>query len=156
MSNVESPVPSAASVRPRKRGNALRLVIVGVIILAALGFLLFRGLDDATVYFKTASEAVEQRDEIGTDRFRVEGTVVAGSIKENGAITNFEIADKGVTIPVANTGQPLGIFQENIPVVLEGRFAADSDTFESDRIMVRHSNEYEEQYPDRVSGAENQ
>ena len=124
----------------------------------ALSFLLWRGLADATVYFRTADEAVSQRSELGTKRFRVEGTVVPGTIKAAGQYTNFSIASKGVTIPVRNEGQPVGIFQENIPVVLEGKFASadpTNNTFNSDQIMVKHSAEYEAEYPERTSGEAN-
>ncbi len=150
---MTAPVPPAPRVR-RQTGVA-RLVIVGVVIAAALGFLIYRGLDTATMYFRTADEAIAQRATLGDSRFRIEGTVVPGSIKEDGALTLFSIVSKNVTVDVRNTGQPLGVFQDNIPVVLEGHFAEGSNLFESDRIMVKHSSEYEQQHPERVSGDAN-
>jgi cytochrome c-type biogenesis protein CcmE len=39
-----------------------RLWMAGVVVLAALGFLVFRGLGNATLYFRTADEAVAQRE----------------------------------------------------------------------------------------------
>lgn len=128
----------------------------GLVVALVAGFLVIRGLGDATVYFRTADEAIAQRQSIGNDRFRIEGVVQPGSIGQDGTVTTFDIASKNVVVAVRNQGQPVGIFQEDIPVVLEGRFAGNSDVFESDRIMVRHSNEYEEQYPDRVSGEANE
>ena len=56
-----------------------RLVAVVVVVAAAIGFLLWQGLGNATLYFKTADEAVRDRDELGDRRFRIEGAVVAGS-----------------------------------------------------------------------------
>lgn len=147
------PVPSAPRVR--RQGNRFRIGAVVVVVALALGFLLSRGLGDATLYFRTADEAVAQRQELGERRFRIEGTVVPGSIRNDGELLLFSIASKGVTVPVQNSGQPLGLFQENIPVVLEGHFAGNSDTFRSDRILVRHSADYESDYPERVSGAAN-
>src|SRR5207244_8076412 len=43
------PVPAAPRVRPRSR-NARRLWVAGAIIVAALGCIVFRGLDTATPY----------------------------------------------------------------------------------------------------------
>lgn len=141
--SLDAPPVSARSRR--------RAVLAAVIIAGVLGVLAVQGLGNATLYFRTADEAVAQRDELGQKRLRIEGTVVPGSIEGEGTATAFRIASRGVSVPVRNTAQPLGIFREDIPVVLEGRFAEGSATFESDRIMVRHDNEYVEQYPERLT-----
>ena len=41
------------------------------------------------------------------------------------------------------------MFKPGIPVVLEGRFQG--DTFASDRIMVKHSEDYVAEHPSRVT-----
>jgi cytochrome c-type biogenesis protein CcmE len=41
-------------------------------------------------------------------------------------------------------------------VVLEGHFQQGSNTFDSDRILVKHTADYEAKHPDRVSGSANQ
>lgn len=145
-----------ANENRRSRHKTIGLVVVGVVVLVALGALLARGLGDASVYFKTASEAVAQRDELDGKRFRLEGMVANESITQDGEVTKFQLVDKGTSIDVHNTGQPLGIFQDNIPVVVEGQFAQGTNTFQSDRIMVRHTSDYEAKHPDRVSGQANQ
>ena len=153
----DSPPPSApvASAPRRRPGNAKRYIVVALVVAAAVAFLLVKGLGDATMFFRTVDEAAAQREQLGTRRFRLEGTVVSGSIKQNGNFTDFVVASKGITIPVRNQGQPLGIFQDNIPVVLEGSFVSNSDTFMSDRVMVKHTSDYKAKHPDRVSGAAN-
>ena len=128
----------------------MRTWVVGALILGALGFLLARGLGDATVYFKTADEAVAQRASLGTRRFRIEGTVVAGTVHQAGDDVRFVIENKGATVAVRHRGDPPELFRPGIPVVLEGRFARTE--FESDRIMVKHTEDYRAKHPDRVSG----
>lgn len=128
---------------------------LGVAAVIVAGFFVFRGLDDATMYFRTADEAIAQREELADERFRIEGIVVPGSIGANGAFTNFVIESRGTTVNVRNQGQPVGIFQENIPVVLEGAFQEGTNIFASDRVMVRHTSDYQAEYPDRVSGEAN-
>jgi cytochrome c-type biogenesis protein CcmE len=119
----------------------------------ALGFLVYQGLGNATLYFRTADEAVAQRAELGDRRFRIEGDVVAGSIREEGADVYFTIASKNVTVGVRHDGQePSELFQPGIPVVLEGRFQGDQ--FVSDRILVKHSETYVAENPGRVTTAE--
>lgn len=144
--DTDRPVPPAPPVRTASRA---RLVVAGVVLLAALAFLLLR-LGDATLYFRTADEAVAQRDSLGDRRFRLEGVVVAGSVEQVGNDVTFEVAENGATVPVRHTGDPPELFQPNIPVVLEGRFAEGSDVFASDRIMVKHSESYSDEHPERT------
>lgn len=117
-------------------------VSVGLIVVA-LGFLVFRGLGNATVYFKTVDEAVAERAELGTDRFRIEGTVVTKP-----ADGRFTIRGEREQVEVDYHGDVPPLMQVGIPVVLEGRW--DGDRFAGDTIMVKHTPEYREQNPDRV------
>jgi cytochrome c-type biogenesis protein CcmE len=119
------------------------------VVVAALGFLAFRGLGEATLYFYNADEAVAQRDELGDRRFRVQGTVVDGSVVETGSAVEFTIHFSGVHVDVVHQGDPPELFQPGIPVVLEGRW--EGERFASDQMMVKHSSEYEAENPDRVA-----
>lgn len=124
-----------------------RVWIASVVILAALGFLVFKGLGNATVFFKTADEAVRDKTSLGTHRFRVEG-VVLDDVREQGDDVAFTIENNGVKVPVVHTGSPPELFKPSIPVVLEGRW--DGAHFASDRIMVKHTESYRAKNPDRV------
>lgn len=139
-------------------GGRGRLVATGVVIVAALAFLVAKGLGTATVYFREADEAVAQMDSLGTRRIRVEGIVVAGSIRTIGDGVRFRIEQNGTEILVTHRGDPPELFRPDIPVVLEGRFASGQRRpsgrtlarFDSDRVMVKHTNQYTEANPDRV------
>ena len=126
-----------------------RLWLAGIVVLAALGFLVFQGLGNATLYFRTADEAVAQRAELGDRRFRIEGDVVDGSVRQVGNDVTFTLTSKSVEVPVRHKGDPPELFRPGIPVVLEGRFQG--DYFSSDRIMVQHSETYVAENPDRVA-----
>jgi len=67
---------------PGRTQGRRRLIIAGVVVLAALGFLVVRGLGNATLYFRTADEAVAQKQQLGDKRFRIEGSVVDGTVRE--------------------------------------------------------------------------
>ncbi|HEX2117708.1 MAG TPA: cytochrome c maturation protein CcmE [Acidimicrobiales bacterium] len=125
-----------------------RLWVAGAVVLGALGFLVFQGLGNATLYFRTADEAVAQRAELGDRRFRIEGDVVDGSVRQVGNHVTFTLTKNAVEVPVRHEGDPPELFRPGIPVVLEGRFQGDH--FSSDRIMVRHSETYVAENPDRV------
>jgi cytochrome c-type biogenesis protein CcmE len=125
-----------------------RLWIAGIVVLGALGFLVFQGLGNATLYFRTADEAVAQRQQLGDRRFRIEGDVVDGTVRQIGNDVSFTLTSKNVEVPVLHKGDPPELFRPGIPVVLEGRFQGDH--FSSDRIMVKHSETYVAENPDRV------
>lgn len=138
-----------APPRPRTQPGRRRRVVAGLVIAGALAFLGFRAVGDATVYFKTADEAVAQRASLGSRRFRVEGTVVPGSVHDGAGEVDFTIrGDRGATVDVVHKGDVPELFQATIPVVLEGSFHGDA--FVSDRILVRHTNEYRARNPERV------
>ncbi len=126
-----------------------RLWLAGVIVLAALGFLVFQGLGNATLYFRTADEAVAQRAQLGERRFRIEGDVVDGSVRQTGNDVTFTLTANSVEVPVMHKGDPPELFRPGIPVVLEGRFQGDH--FASDRILVKHSETYVAKNPERVT-----
>ncbi len=140
----------AATATGRARRPRLRLWVAGVVIVSALGMLLVQGLGNATLYFRNADEAVAQRDELGDRRFRLQGTVVGGSVREVADGVAFTIEYAGVSVDVLHRGDPPELFQPDIPVVLEGSFAG--ERFESDRMMVKHTSDYREEHPDRVDG----
>jgi cytochrome c-type biogenesis protein CcmE len=146
---VTAAIPPAARVRPAKPATTkVRIIVVLLIIAGAIAFLIVKGLGDATVYFKTADEAVAQKAQLGDRRFRVEGAVVTDSVQQIGDGVRFEIISAGSVVPVVHRGDPPELFKPGIPVVLEGHW--DGDVYASDRIMVKHTSEYREQNPDRV------
>jgi cytochrome c-type biogenesis protein CcmE len=67
----------------------------------------------------------------------------------------FDIEFHCEVLHVRHDGDPPELFQPGIPVVLEGSYAAPpSDTYESDRIIVNHTNEYRVDEEDRIREAE--
>lgn len=129
-----------------------RRLVVGVLaaLVAVLLFLAYQGVSTATVFFKNADEAVAERDDLGTRRFRLQGTVVEDSVRTDGSAVRFAVVYGAETVQVRHLGDPPELFQPGIPVVLEGHWSTADPWFESDRILVKHSEEYEAENPDRT------
>ncbi len=130
--------------RPRKvRGQARFFLVVGLLC-AAVALLLYKGLLSSLDYYDTVDYALAHRAQIGTTSFRLEGTVVKGTVHSTANGTAFSIAGaNGAEVPVVNVGTPPQLFQYGIPVVVVGRFAtATSDNFLSNQIMVKHGSNY--------------
>jgi cytochrome c-type biogenesis protein CcmE len=133
----------------RRRRRWVPAAVVGTLLVVG-AVVLFQGLTNATVYFCNADEVgVKGGCEPG-ERFRLQGTVADGSIVQSGdVVEEFLVAYNGREIPVRYNGDPAGIFQEGIPVVVEGRMGTDG-SFAGDRILVRHTEQYVEENPDRT------
>jgi len=135
----------------RRRRTSWRVLLVFAVLAGALVFLLVEGLGSSLNYFDTVDQAFAHRATLGTATFRLEGTVVPGSIRPTATGTDFAIAEGAHVVHVANTGSPPQLFQANIPVVVEGHFTSSTSTrFVSDSILVKHSADYIEQHPGRV------
>jgi cytochrome c-type biogenesis protein CcmE len=143
-------VTTVTPVGARRKKRKWAAGVVLAFVLAAIALILFEGLSNASVYFCNANEVGKRAECSTTKRFRLQGTVDAGSIqKDNGDVKAFTVSYDGATIPVRYSGDPGGIFKENIPVVIEGRMGPDG-TFLGDRILVKHTEQYREANPDRV------
>ena len=154
--------PASRAPRRDRRGNNQTegrkwpWIVVLLLIVAAIGFTVSRAITDATLFFYNADEAVAKQPEIGVRRFRLQGTVVAGTTRRTADGVSFVVDFNGVDVNVNHVGDPPDLFQDRIPVVLEGRFdsAQKGAAFASDRILVKHSENYDAKNPDRIKEAE--
>jgi cytochrome c-type biogenesis protein CcmE len=136
---------------PTRRRRSKRLWLVFALLAGAFAFLLVEGLGSSLNYFDTVDQAMAHRATLGTTTFRLEGTVVPGTIHATSTGTNFTISGGDETIEVDNTGSPPQLFQASIPVVVQGHFVSETSTqFISDSILVKHSQTYIAKYPSRV------
>lgn len=124
------------------RGGKRSLIAVGlcaaaVVAIVVLGIV----LSSNVVYYRNVSEAVQSRSSQGDQRFRLAGAVVPGTVEETANGVTFDISDGKKTVSVTHVGDPPSLFKERTPVVCEGHWGK-GDTFDSDRIMIRHGNEY--------------
>ncbi len=145
----EPPAPG-----PRKRKRNLVPMFVLALVLVAGGVIVTQFLSSAVDYFCNVDE-VGERDGCEPDRrLRLQGTVDAGTIESQNGQTTFTMTFNDATIPVVYDGDPGGIFQECIPVVVHGTI--ENDVLLGDRLEVKHSDEYEADNGENLSEAEQQ
>jgi cytochrome c-type biogenesis protein CcmE len=140
--------PGAGAPGARPSTRRWRGLVLGAVVVAVLGFVLFRGLGSATLFFYNVDEAVAKQDTLGTSRFRLQGSVVDGTIARDDGTATFAVAHGGVETTVEHRGEVPKLFQPGIPVVLEGRWQ--DGVFASDRMLVKHDEVYIEDNPGRV------
>lgn len=122
-----------------------RVFLGGALVVAglALGIVSFADIGENLVYYWDPTQVQEAGSKaLGAD-IRLGGVVVAGSLdwNEDSGELRFTVSDGANTVSVHNSGAPPAMFREGIGVVVEGTMTKDG-TFESDRLMVKHSNEY--------------
>ena len=139
-----TPRPSEPSKKRRRLMPIVLLSLVGV-----------GGVVIVTQFLTSAIDYYCNVDEIGvrsgcetTSRLRVQGTVEQNSLKKTDNKTSFVMTFNNKSITVAYAGDPGGVFQECISVVAHGRMV--NEVFESNRIEVKHSNEYVEKNSERL------
>lgn len=132
------------------RGKA-RYVIAAVVCAGVVVFML-TVLQKNVVYLKPVSEAVSQREQQGDRSFRMGGTVVAGSITEpDGGGADFVLTEGGENARVQYSGSPPDLFKDCAPVVVEGHWQG--TTFVTNRLLIRHGNEYKPPSDDKAADA---
>ncbi|MDE0160182.1 MAG: cytochrome c maturation protein CcmE [Acidimicrobiaceae bacterium] len=159
------PRPAVRSARARRCTAALVIVAVA----AGVALLVSNLLGDSALFFYNADEAVERRDDLASQRFRLQGTPLfepADAFFEDRPVLAFTVGFNGAEVDVVHTGDPPELFQPGVPVVLEGAWqqgpgpgpaiASDGWHFASDRMLVKHDNDYRgrDGYDERITDAE--
>ncbi|MHB8681260.1 MAG: cytochrome c maturation protein CcmE [Acidimicrobiales bacterium] len=142
------PAPASSPAGPKRSAHRARYFVVAAVLAGAFAFLLAKGLGGSLDYFETVDQAAAQRAQLGSSTVRLEGLVVAGTVVRTAEGVQFVAAGARHRILVENTGNPPQLFQPNVPVVVVGHFSG--TTFLSTQIIVDHSAQYIEQYPNRV------
>ena len=123
-------------------GRYWRFVIPAAVLASVLVVLLLN-LSSNLVFFRTPTEVLEEAT-VGTERMRVGGQVVAGSVvvttAADGDLVSFDVTDGRQAIAVVHSGAPQELFSEGIGVVIEGTW--DGTVFHSDTMLVKHDEQY--------------
>jgi cytochrome c-type biogenesis protein CcmE len=118
-----------------------KFIVGGLVILAALAYMIYAGVSQSVVYFVTPSE-LGAAPVVGK-AYRLGGMVLPGSLKWEPRTLDltFTLSDGKSTIPVRHKGSPPDLFGEGRGAVVEGSWSADG-YFKSSHIMAKHSEEY--------------
>lgn len=120
-----------------------RYIVAAVLCVVAIGWMVSL-LQRNVVFFKTVSEAVDDRMSDGTRTMRIGGGVVPGSIDRRDDGVDFSLTEGGVTVNVRHTGSEPQLFEDCAPVVAEGRWTeGGKPRFVSSRLLIKHDNDYE-------------
>jgi cytochrome c-type biogenesis protein CcmE len=118
-----------------------KFVVGGLVILAALAYMIYAGVTQSAVYFVTPGELAA--GPVAGKAYRLGGLVVPGSLKWTPRSLDlaFSLTDGRVTIDVRHKGTPPDLFAEGRGAVVEGQWAPEG-YFKANLILAKHSEEY--------------
>jgi len=117
-----------------------------VIIVLALAYLAYTGVQESKSYYKTISELqtqASQSDAIYKMRLRVAGNVATGSIKRQGTRVEFKLIEQDKTLPVVYQGTeaPPDTFKDGAQALAEGQFGRDG-VFHATGLQAKCASKY--------------
>ncbi len=139
---------------PTSRLRSGRVIVAALVVVAAIGYLIYSGFQSTSVYYLTVSELkARSQSPLGATLGDV---LVAGVVQENSvqrssseATIRFSIADEGGTLPVVYKGLVPDIFGPGIQVVVEGRYA--NGVFQASTLLAKCPSKFTAEVPTPVT-----
>ena len=124
-------------------GKQLKLLIGGLVIVAAVGYLIFAAASGSAAYYMTIAEVLERGP--STRNVRVAGFVIGESIVWDARDLHlqFEITDDSGQLPVLYSGARPDMVRDGAEVVVEGKLG-DEGVFEAQTMLLKCPSKYEE------------
>ena len=155
--------------RPARRGRRRMVPALIAVVMAGAVVALVWNLVGGSLFFYNADEAVERRAELGDERFTLQGSPIECSIingfQGDDPVVAFSVTFGGESVDIVHFGDPAELFEPDVPVVLDGNWvegdheadgfdglAQDGYYFASDRMRVKHDNDYinDDEYDERL------
>ena len=132
-----------------KSSNKAIYAVALFLFLGGLGYLIFSGLTEDSVYFLNVSEALAQdRAQVGNARLFGKVSPANLSIADGKLGASFDLIDKmeaGKHLRVDFKGALPDTFKEDVEVIVEGRFSPDGQVFVARTLVTKCPSKYEEQ-----------
>jgi cytochrome c-type biogenesis protein CcmE len=132
-------------------GNANNYLKFGgatVVILLALGYLAYTGVQESKSYYVTIKELRAMDNSVYSKRLRVAGNVQPGSIRRRGTQVEFSLIENDQLLPVVYSGTeaPPDTFKDNSQALADGSFGRDG-VFHAKQLQAKCASKYAPQQP---------
>lgn len=128
---------SSQSSKILKFGSAI------VVIVLALGYLAYTGVQESKSYYVTIKELRGMGNSAYSKRLRVAGNVLPGSIKRSGINVDFALTENDQVLNVVYNGTepPPDTFKDNAQALAVGSFGRDG-VFHAKQIQAKCASKY--------------
>ena len=125
--------------------KALKIGLTAIVLVVALGGLLYSTLQDGTEYYMHVDEVLANPSQWQGKNLQVHGFVVKDSIlrKRDSLDYRFKVQSKGATLEASYTGIVPDTFQDDSEVVLKGRLHDGSLQVAPNGVMAKCPSKYE-------------
>ena len=132
----------------RDTSKYLKFGSATVVILLALGYLAYTGVQESKSYYVTIEELRAMGDSAYIKRLRVGGNVQPGSIKRTGTKVEFVLAenDQLLNVVYSGTEAPPDTFKDKSQALAEGSFGHDG-VFHAKQLQAKCASKYAPQQP---------
>jgi cytochrome c-type biogenesis protein CcmE len=134
-------------MNPRRKQRLVAVSSIGVLLVAAIGFMLY-ALQDSIDVFYTPSEIIDGKAKTGIkptvgQRLRIGGLVVPGSVSRNEETlaVSFDLMDLGPKVTVSFNGSLPDLFREGQGIVATG-ILQESNLIVAHEVLAKHDEEY--------------
>ncbi len=137
---------SPTAVRSAAANRRMKFAVGGMVILAAVVYLIVNALATTGQYYLTIGEVRARGESIYGRPLRVSGDIVTDSIEWDAPnlILKFNIADESGTLPVVFHGpKPDNMEREGSQAIVEGKLNADG-VFQAHTLLLKCPSRYEE------------
>ncbi len=131
---------------PQRANKRLKFLVGGLLIFAAIAYLIFNAFQTSSVYYRTPSEVLAQKDQLVGKPLRVSGKLLAETIQWDPLEMklDFEITDDtGARLPIHFEGVQPDNMTEAAEVIVEGKLQPDGVVF-AHSLLLKCPSRYEE------------
>lgn len=129
--------------------NRTRLIILGLVVCLALGYMVYAAFPGNALYFMSVSEFMEKEEAQDGRIVRVSGKLVDGSFhrEESSINTSFRLIDEGSDLAAENLlASYVGVlpdlfFNPHSEIILQGSYGP-GQVFQADSILVKCPSKY--------------
>ncbi len=131
-------------------GVRVKVVVGGIVIVAALVWLGFIGFQESKAYYITVDEYASMKGSVDGKTLKLAGEVVPGSIDRSKPQMEFVISNKDKSIRVQYVGKEIipDTFKDGTKALVEGKASPDG-IFQASHIEAKCASKYEAEYEKR-------
>ncbi len=121
-----------------------KFLISGVLVAAALVYIIASGFQGNQVFYVTVAELHAQAPDLYGERIRMAGNVAEGTIQkgEDQLFTRFTMVQDSEKVDIEYQGITPDMFVDGAEVIVEGSYT-ESGIFQADNLMAKCASRYE-------------
>ena len=128
---------SAANARILKFGSVIAIILI------AISYLAYTGVQESKSYYVTIKELNGMGEKAYTERLRVAGNVKPGTIKRTGLHLEFTLDEEGRLLPISYSGTdaPPDTLKDDAQALAEGEMGRDG-VFHAKHLQAKCASKY--------------